>query len=132
MRDIFRTYVAPTKTHTLRLKFCNECFVYRPARTSHCYDCNVCVERFDHHCPWVGTCIGKNNYKYFFAFISLLFLLNVLSFIEVIIAIAAAAAAKQTGYIVVNSILCTLWVIQVCTSWRPACLWVSCWVSTCT
>ena len=29
---------------------------------------------FDHHCVWLGTCIGKLNYTVFFHFISMTFL----------------------------------------------------------
>ena len=35
-------------------RYCDLCSVYQPPSAMHCPDCNVCIEGYDHHCPWMG------------------------------------------------------------------------------
>ena len=48
---------------------CPTCEVLRPMESRHCYICNKCVDRFDHHCQWLDNCVGVGNHNLFFMFL---------------------------------------------------------------
>ncbi|KAM3933063.1 palmitoyltransferase ZDHHC23 [Leptodactylus fuscus] len=45
--------------------WCKLCQVLRPPRSGHCRICGSCVQRLDHHCVWINSCIGSRNHKFF-------------------------------------------------------------------
>ncbi|KAF8816885.1 zf-DHHC-domain-containing protein [Phlegmacium glaucopus] len=52
----------PVHRYCLREEF------VKPYRAHHCRSCGTCVLKYDHHCPWIGQCVGARNHKFFVHF----------------------------------------------------------------
>ena len=48
---------------------CPECRIIKTARSRHCAICDRCIERYDHHCPWINNCVGIKNHNAFMLFL---------------------------------------------------------------
>ena len=45
--------------------FCAYCNRLQPERSKHCFECDRCVQKFDHHCPILYSCVGLQNHAAF-------------------------------------------------------------------
>ncbi|UMM43249.1 hypothetical protein L5515_018820 [Caenorhabditis briggsae] len=50
-------------------KYCFTCFIRKLEHTKHCAVCGFCVNNFDHHCPWLNSCVTRRNMREFIMFI---------------------------------------------------------------
>lgn len=48
-----------------RKRYCLICHLFKPERCHHCSTCGSCMLGMDHHCPWLASCIGYYNRKFF-------------------------------------------------------------------
>lgn len=86
------------------LRFCHTCNILRPPLCSHCRRCDNCVFDFDHHCYWVGNCIGQRNHKAF-----VVFLLTALGVVCIFMALSAWDAGLVLHDIVHKNVFSENW-----------------------
>ena len=59
----------PDSTSDKERPICDKCSAPRVNYTvHHCRRCNACIENMDHHCTFLGQCVGRSNMKYFLQF----------------------------------------------------------------
>jgi len=63
-------------------QLCADCLTIRTTRSRHCSVCNRCVERFDHHCPWINNCVGVKNHRQFLLFVISMFSTVTIAFVQ--------------------------------------------------
>ena len=66
-KEFYRKY----KGKLNELQRCDKCkiLILKKSKSGHCVYCNICIMRYDHHCPWIGKCVGKNNFIIFYIFL---------------------------------------------------------------
>ena len=68
-------------------QLCADCETIRTSRSRHCSVCGYCVERFDHHCPWINNCVGVRNHNAFLAYLTFQTLVVVTTLAESVFAL---------------------------------------------
>lgn len=64
------TYETRINYYETNRRYCNHCkIVVDHSNTYHCSHCDICILNHDHHCPWIGKCIGGKTLVSFYIFI---------------------------------------------------------------
>ncbi|KAM0945260.1 putative protein S-acyltransferase [Dioscorea sansibarensis] len=63
------SYPVVGKSSLENYTFCLYCGKPKSPRSHHCRSCKICVLDMDHHCPFIGNCVGAANHRFFIAFL---------------------------------------------------------------
>ncbi|KAK6173112.1 hypothetical protein SNE40_016631 [Patella caerulea] len=69
LKNFARNLPVLNRTMSGAPRYCEKCHCIKPDRCHHCSVCSACVQKMDHHCPWVNNCVGFTNYKFFVQFL---------------------------------------------------------------
>ncbi|KAL7717588.1 palmitoyltransferase PFA3 [Entamoeba marina] len=83
LRCVFTDVSVPThlQKEPNTYPLCPKCNKYKPERTHHCKECKQCIFGMDHHCAYIGNCVGYHNKKYFMLFLLYTSLLTLVVFL---------------------------------------------------
>lgn len=66
-----KKYLKEYKGDFKSIRTCDKCNITIPSslNAGHCIYCNICIKGYDHHCPWIGKCVGKYTKIPFYLFL---------------------------------------------------------------
>ncbi|RZB41803.1 Protein S-acyltransferase 11 isoform D [Glycine soja] len=66
---LWGSYPTVGKSDLENYTYCHYCSKPKSPRAHHCRSCRKCVLDMDHHCPFIGNCVGAANHRSFIAFL---------------------------------------------------------------
>eukprot|EP01053_Blabericola_migrator_P004577 Blabericola_migrator_1__4576@NODE_2430_length_2777_cov_89_767528_g1522_i0_p1_GENE_NODE_2430_length_2777_cov_89_767528_g1522_i0NODE_2430_length_2777_cov_89_767528_g1522_i0_p1_ORF_typecomplete_len548_score65_14DHHC/PF01529_20/9_5e03DHHC/PF01529_20/4_8e03DHHC/PF01529_20/2_4e28ABC2_membrane_3/PF12698_7/6_8_NODE_2430_length_2777_cov_89_767528_g1522_i0241667 len=87
MQKLFSMGVHSLYQNGEKLRFCCHCSQWQVLRSKHCRSCGHCIKLHDHHCPWLGVCVGEQNRIYFLYFLSWQTIELLLTSVQIILAV---------------------------------------------
>ncbi|SCV05636.1 LANO_0H11848g1_1 [Lachancea nothofagi CBS 11611] len=76
--------------------WCTACKSIKANRTHHSSTLGYCVPRFDHYCMWIGTVVGRKNYRLFVQFALYLWCFCILVIASTASFLSRIIASRQT------------------------------------
>ncbi|CAN6463436.1 unnamed protein product [Victoria cruziana] len=67
---LYGSYEVVRKDGLHNYRFCHYCQKPKSPRTHHCRSCKTCILDMDHHCPFIGNCVGAGNHRLFVIFLA--------------------------------------------------------------